>query len=238
MNRLYVVTAGWVIARGVAERFAAEGSGLERYAARFGAVEINSTFYRSHRASTYARWHASTPAGFRFAVKLPKAITHDARLVDAHDLLTAFRAEVMGLKDKLGPLLVQLPPSLAFDSPIAERFFTSLREVWPGLIACEPRHSGWFDANADGLLRSYEIGRVAADPPLHPAASAPGGWEGLAYWRLHGAPRMYYSAYGEAELSAIVAKLRAASSRQTWCVFDNTASGAAALNALDLQALI
>ena len=128
MIPLWIATAGWAIPRGVAERFPPRGSGLQRYAACFSAVEINSTFYRSHRASTYARWHASTPAGFRFAVKLPKSITHQARLVDANELVAAFRDEVFELKDKLGPLLVQLPPSLGFAAPIAERFWASRPE--------------------------------------------------------------------------------------------------------------
>src|SRR5689334_17239458 len=110
-----VGTAGWAIPRPVAERFPAEGSGLARYAARFDAVEINSTFYRSHRPATYARWVASTPPQFRFAVKLPRTITHEARLADSAARIAAFRAEAAQLGEKLGPLLVQLPPSLAYD---------------------------------------------------------------------------------------------------------------------------
>jgi uncharacterized protein YecE (DUF72 family) len=230
-----IATAGWSIPRDVTEQFPSQGSGLERYAACFGAVEVNSTFYRSHRATTYARWYAATPAAFRFAVKLPRAITHHARLAVAHEPLAAFRDEVAGLKEKLGPLLVQLPPGLALELSTADRFFSKLREIWPGAVACEPRHPTWFEANAEALLSDYEIGRVAADPAPHPASGAPGGWKGLAYWRLHGSPRMYYSAYGEADISALASKLRETVSRQTWCVFDNTASGAAAANALDLR---
>lgn len=112
---------------------------MGRYATRFRAVEINSTFYRSHRPSTYARWAASTPPDFRFAVKLPKSITHEARLLDAATLLRSFCVEVEALGSKLGPLLVQLPPSLAYDQAAAERFFDELRRCWSRPIACEPR---------------------------------------------------------------------------------------------------
>ena len=230
-----IATAGWSIPRDVAGRFPSQGSGLQRYAARFEAAEVNSTFYRSHRSATYARWYAATPTNFRFAVKLPRAITHDARLAVTQEPLAAFRDEVAGLREKLGPLLVQLPPSLALELSAADRFFSNLREIWRGAIAFEPRHPTWFEADAEALLRDYEIGRVAADPAPHPAAGAPGGWKGLAYWRLHGCPRMYYSAYGEADITALAFKLRQTVSRQTWCVFDNTASGAAAANALDLR---
>lgn len=232
-----VGTAGWTIPRAVAEHFPTEGAGLERYAARFDAVEINSTFYRSHRASTYARWVAITPPDFRFAVKLPRTVTHAARLVNAAPLVAAFRAEALQLGGKLGPLLVQLPPSLAFDAAVAEPFFRDLRDLWPDPIVCEPRHATWFEAEADALLAAHRVGRVAADPARHPAAASPAGWRGVSYWRLHGSPRMYHSAYDAAALSALAADLRAAPGER-WCLFDNTTSGAAAADALRLQAMM
>src|ERR1700733_604079 len=112
---LWVGTAGW----SVPSRYAAElppgGSHLERYARRLDAVEINSSFYRPHQRKTYQRWAWSVPAGFRFSVKLPKAMTHEQRLADCGALLDRFVSEVTGLGDRLGVLLVQLPPQLAFD---------------------------------------------------------------------------------------------------------------------------
>jgi uncharacterized protein YecE (DUF72 family) len=238
MSRLRLATAGWTIPRAVAEAFPAEGSGLARYAARFDACEINSTFHRSHRAQTYARWSAETPQGFTFAVKLAKTITHGQRLVAADAALDAFFAEVNPLGGKLGPLLVQLPPSLAFDAEVAQAFFQAVRARWAGFVACEPRHASWFEDEADALLVAHEVARVAADPARHPAAGAPGGWSGFAYWRLHGAPRVYYSAYEEPQLRSLAAALRGSQAAETWCVFDNTASGAAAADALRLQALL
>lgn len=238
MTPLNIATAGWAVPRAVADAFPSEGSGLERYAARFNAVEINSTFYRTHRAATYARWVATTPADFRFAVKLPRRITHDARLVDAEVQVAAFRTEAEQLREKLGPLLVQLPPSLAFDGLVAEAFFTGLRSIWPEAVVCEPRHPSWFEADADALLRRHRVGRVAADPARHPLAGAPGGSPDIAYWRLHGSPKMYYSSYDDEALQALATAVREAGARETWCVFDNTTSGAATANALDLQAML
>ena len=106
-------TAGWSLASAQAGAFPAEGSSLERYAARFGGVEINSSFHRPHRASTWRRWAASVPDCFRFAVKLPKTISHEHRLVDCAEQLAGFLAESAewppcALRDAL--LMFRAPP--------------------------------------------------------------------------------------------------------------------------------
>jgi uncharacterized protein YecE (DUF72 family) len=238
MTNVRIAAAGWAVPRAVAEAFPVEGSALQRYAARFDAVEINTSFHRPHRPATYERWAQATPPGFRFAAKVPRTITHQAKLVDCENLLAGFLVEVSWLGDKLGPLLVQLPPSLQFDAAVAERFFGRLRTQFAGVVVCEPRHATWFGEEADRLLRDQRVGRVAADPAPHPAAAAPGGWPGVAYWRLHGSPRMYFSSYDETALRILAGTLRSSAATQTWCVFDNTASGAAAADALGLQALL
>ena len=228
-------TAGWSIPRAVAGRFPSDGSGLERYAAVFDAVEINSTFYRPHRPATFARWAERTPEAFRFSVKVPRVITHDARLAGAEDDLGRFLSELDPLRPKLGVLLVQLPPSLAFDAAVAAGFFGALRQREPALpVACEPRHASWLSPEADQLFSGLHVARVAADPALSPAAAEPGGWPGLTYFRLHGSPRMYRSAYGPEAAARLAERLRSVRSGEAWCIFDNTASGAAAADALEL----
>jgi uncharacterized protein YecE (DUF72 family) len=239
MSGMFIGTAGWAIARDCADRFPEEGSGLERYAAVFGAVEINSSFHRPHRLSTWQRWRDSVPPDFRFSAKLPKRITHELRLVGFEDELDGFIRQVKAMGEKLAVLLVQLPPKLEFDTAIAERFFAWLRERSPAAIACEPRHASWFTAEVDALLGKWRVARVAADPARHPGAGEPGGWRGLEYWRLHGSPVIYRSSYA-GRLDEYTAALRAAADagRESWCVFDNTASSAATGDALALaQAL-
>ena len=233
MSLVRVGTAGWAIPRDVASRFPEEGSGLQRYAARLAVAEINSSFHRPHRPSTYARWAESVPQDFRFAAKLPRSITHDLKLVGAEAELDRFLGEVAAVGDKLGPLLVQLPPKLAFEPQVAEAFLRLLRERHGGAVVMEPRHPSWFDAEPNRLLGAYRVARVAADPARVPEAGEPGGWSGLVYVRLHGSPRTYYSAYDETYLDRLAARLREAAV-ETWCIFDNTASGAAAANALAL----
>lgn len=237
-STVHIGCAGWSLPRAMWPEFPADGSHLARYAARFNAVEINSSFYRPHQRQTYEKWAGTVPAGFRFAVKLPKALTHAARLDlrvnAAESLLDAFLVQVGGLGGKLGALLVQLPPSLALDEAVAGAFLQALRERHGGDVALEPRHASWFGAAADALMSRFEVARVLADPVRFDAGRAPGGWPGLVYVRPHGSPRMYYSAYAPEVLDALGVRLRAeaAAGRRVWCMFDNTASGAATGDAL------
>lgn len=227
-------TAGWSVPKPHAEDFPGDGTHLERYSRRLNAVEINSSFYRPHKPATYARWAESVPDGFRFAVKVPKEITHTRRLAAAGELLDRFLADAAGLGAKLGPLLVQLPPSLRYDAAVVGEFFDALRTRHGELVALEPRHASWMTAEAETLLDRFHVARVAADPPRAEADASPGGWPGLIYLRLHGSPRIYYSAYPPEYLRDVGRRLTQAAARgaAAWCIFDNTAAGAATADAL------
>jgi uncharacterized protein YecE (DUF72 family) len=238
-ERILIGTAGWSVPRASAHRFTDEGTHLQRYARLFGCAEINSSFHRPHAAETYAKWAASTPAHFQFAIKAPRVITHDQQLRRARLPLERFLRETAALGHKRGPLLVQLPPSLAFDVRVAARFFDLMRSAYDGVIVCEPRHATWFSRQADALLVRYMVGRVAADPPPAEGAELPGGWNGITYFRLHGAPRKYWSRYDAEKIAALAQAVRLIPSAvDAWCVFDNTASGAALENAWELQGLL
>ena len=235
-RQVFIGCAGWSVASGRAE-FGAGASVLERYATRFTAVEINSSFYRPHRPATYARWAASTPPGFRFSVKVPKAITHTAKLRDMQFPLAEFIEQVSHLGHKLGPLLVQLPPSLRFDPALAGEFFAHLRQLTPAPVVCEPRHATWFTPEADALLDTHRVGQVAADPAIVPQAAHPGGWPGLVYYRWHGSPRRYYSAYTPDALQGLAQEIQAFEG-DVWVIFDNTAGGEAVGNGLELEMVL
>jgi uncharacterized protein YecE (DUF72 family) len=235
-DRIHIGCAGWSIPKAFADRFPTEGTHLARYAGGFQAVEINSSFYRPHRPATYQRWAESVPGDFRFAVKMPKAITHSLGLRDAEQPLGDFLDQCTHLGDKLGPVLVQLPPSLAFTAEVAQRFWQDLRARFSGDVVCEPRHASWFSDRAEAVLTDYSIARVAADPALGAAAGVPGGHRRLVYYRLHGTPRIYYSAYDRAFLNRVAGEMAAAlrAGANVWCIFDNTADGAAVPDAIDL----
>jgi uncharacterized protein YecE (DUF72 family) len=223
-----IATAAWSIPKPVAGRFPADGSGLERYAAVFKGVEINSTFYRHHRATTFRGWADAVPDSFRFAVKLPRAISHERRLKDIGDVFRCFLQEISPLDGKLGPLLCQLPPKLAFDQGDAEPAFAAMRSIYAGPIGIEVRHRSWASDPAIGLLDRYRIDRVFADPALvWQIGDFP---EPPRYVRLHGKPKLYYSPYSIAEIHTILEIL----GPESWCVFDNTASGSAAVDALTM----
>ena len=229
--------AGWSLTRETVAAFPAEGSHLQRYAALFGAVEINSSFYKPHKPATYARWADSVPDAFRFSVKLPRTISHDNALVGIDAQLAQFAGEAGALGHKLGCVLVQLAPSHAFDSAVAAAFLERMRATFDCMIACEARHPSWFGDDATALLARHACTRVVADPPKgQPGAHVPTTAE--RYVRLHGSPRVYYSSYEDDYLDIVAREMKAdrAAGRVTWLIFDNTASGAAMRNALAVRA--
>jgi uncharacterized protein YecE (DUF72 family) len=235
--RLYIGCAGWSILGRHAAHFPREGSHLQRYAAVFDGVEINSSFYRPHQAKTYAAWAAAVPARFRFAVKMPRAFSHDARLDVPAKALREFLGPVGELGDRLGPLLLQLPASVPFARADALRFLDRLRREHRGAVVLEARHASWFHGAVLRALRERGIASVAADPARVPRAAVPAADHGVEYARLHGSPRMYYDSYGVPALSRLVRRARKPDPRvrERWLMFDNTAHGHAIADALVTQ---
>jgi uncharacterized protein YecE (DUF72 family) len=235
--RTFIGTAGWSIPKLYAENFPSVGSHLERYGAIFPVTEINTSFYRHHRRSTYERWAASVPDHFRFSVKAPKSVTHSDWIAISAEL-DAFLAEIDGLGKKLGPVLVQLPPKRVFSMAEADRFLATIRSRLDGNIAVEPRHASWFLPTVDALLQKHRISRVAADPPPAVDADKAGGWRGLTYTRLHGSPDIYRSTYSEDQLKLLADDMITDLATDAWCIFDNTASYAATGDALALENIL
>ncbi|HJV87273.1 MAG TPA: DUF72 domain-containing protein [Noviherbaspirillum sp.] len=233
----FIGCAGWNLSSAAQAFFPEEGSHLERYAAVLPAVEINTSFYRPHRPVTYARWSASVPDDFRFAAKIPKEITHEMRLRNAAPALRKFFSEASHLGEKLDCLLVQLPPRLQFDASTAAQFFHALRELTSVTVACEPRHPSWFTDAAANVLAHAEVIYVEADPPVAPLPAAVHAARSV-YLRLHGSPHVYHSTYSESDLDRLAERIEQdmLAGKDVWCIFDNTAEGAAVPNALGLLA--
>ncbi len=238
MKTMYVGCAGASIPSRFAGDFPGEGTHLERYSRIFNCMEINSSFHRPHKPETWEKWANSTPREFRFSVKAPKTITHEAKLACASADLQSFLKDASRLGEKLGPILFQLPPKLAFDLSLARQFFTRLRDLHSGPVVCEPRHETWFGVDSSDLLASFAVARVAADPARVVEASLPGRSPDLLYYRWHGSPRTYYSSYSSDDLEQLSAAIKGSPAKAAWCIFDNTASGAATGNALELREIL
>ena len=215
-------------------------SHLAQYCEHFNCVEINSSFRHNHHFETYERWAATVPADFGFAVKVPAAVTHERKLQRVSRELDQFASGVGGLGSKLHVLLMQLPPSVEFDARRTRSAVHRLQNQTVASVACEPRHASWFTPRAERLLADWNVTRVAADPAKSGISLVPGGAPTIAYLRLHGSPRTYYSKYDPAFLQRIadIVMSRASMSLTTWVVFDNTAAGAAWPNALELCKLL
>jgi uncharacterized protein YecE (DUF72 family) len=200
---------------------------LSFYAAHFSCVEIDTSFYRPHQQATYARWRDETPEAFRFAVKMPRAITHESHLQRCATEVSHFYEAIAGLRPKLAVVLVQLPPALEYKGRTVRMFFNTLPRLRGVKVVCEPRHPSWFEKAAEDALREAGVSRVAADPARSQGAGSPAGMRRFAYFRWHGSPRMYYSKYSHAQLAAFAAAVTRTRATETWCVFDNTARHAA-----------
>ncbi|RJF97611.1 DUF72 domain-containing protein [Noviherbaspirillum saxi] len=240
-SSLFIGCAGWSVPSAAGAHFPADGSHLQRYAQVLNAVEINTSFYRPHRPVIYVRWRDSVPETFRFSAKVPKHITHELRLKEFREPLKRFIGEVRHLGNKLDCLLVQLPPRLSYNAGNARSFFVALREMVEVDVVCEPRHASWFTSAAADMLHEQDVSYVIADPRVTPVAiDSIAGHMPTIYLRLHGSPEMYYSSYSDASLEALAARIKTylQEGSKVWCVFDNTANGAAVPNALFLlQAL-
>lgn len=228
--------AGWGLSSTNKHLFPQLASHLESYAAVLPCVEINTSFYRLHRPDTYARWRDSVPETFLFSVKLLRTITHEKRLQDCEEDLRRFLATVRPLENKWGCLLVQFPPSFHYPGARAEEFFGLLRELADVDIVCEPRHASWFQDEVVDWMAAAGVAYVEADPAAVQAVKPVVSQQAIQYIRLHGSPVIYHSSYSESYLHQLACRLNAAlaSGRRSWCIFDNTASGAAIENSLAL----
>ncbi len=235
--KIYIGTSGWNYDhwKGV---FYAEGcpksKWLEFYAKHFISVEVNATFYRSMKPKTFENWWKMTPDGFLWAVKANRYITHIRRLKDAKEPLERFLGDLEPLREKLGPILFQLPPSLAFDEEVFDKFCNYLPEN--RLYTIEARHPSWLGRNALSSLKRHNIAWCISDTagryPYCEAVTSE-----FIYIRLHGSKKLYASEYSEDELKRWAEKIKKWG-KDTYIYFDNDFMGHAPKNALQLKGIM
>jgi uncharacterized protein YecE (DUF72 family) len=210
-GRLFVGTSGWTYDWG--DFYPADLPSrrrLEFYTGRFATVEVNYSFYRLPRKTTYEKWAGQTPEGFLFALKLSRFITHVKRLQGVKTEFRQFVARAAPLGPRLGPILVQLPPSFKLDAGRLELFLDRASEVARerGLdslrLAFEFRHPTWFGEGAGPALAALErhgAALVCGHSSRYPYPETEPRTADFMYLRFHGPGKMFASAYGEAGLS-------------------------------------
>ncbi len=212
---------------------------LEYYATQFHCVELNASFYHTPLPKVVAKWRQCTPDNFYFCVKVSRYITHRLRLEQVTAALSKFMEIFAPLAPKLGPFLIQLPPSLQYDPARAEQFFLLLQQFSAYRFALEPRHVSWFQPESLLLMRRYKICAVMADS----GGTFPENWEtttDFVYLRFHGAHGLYYSPYSPQELQTFARRIRQWLSEQldVWAFFNNDAQAHAVCNARELGELV
>jgi uncharacterized protein YecE (DUF72 family) len=202
----------------------------------FDCVELNSSFYHLPLEKTISGWTQRTGESFRFCPKLSRFITHQMQLVNTGGALKSFFSLFAGMKDRLGPVLVQLPPQLQYDHTLICGFFERLRQDYNKYrIAVEVRNRSFINDNFLELLTASGIAFVIADSggryPYTEAVTSD-----IVYLRFHGRERLYASDYSDEDLGYYSGRIAGwlAEGKEVWAFFNNDFYGFAVKNALRL----
>ncbi|REC63829.1 DUF72 domain-containing protein [Chryseobacterium pennae] len=209
---------------------------LSLYTRTFNAVEINSTFYRIPTAKTLLKWHNETHGSFRFFIKIPKTITHQKRLADSKDEITVFCRHIHEhLQQKLSGFLYQFPPSFKHTQENIDLIINNIDNRFLNVI--EFRHESWWKKEIFDLLKSNNIVFSGVSFPGNLPEDIIINHSEVIYYRLHGKPVLYKSAYTEGFLNHLAEST--ANTQQTVFIFFNNTWGTAAIeNALYLKSIL
>jgi uncharacterized protein YecE (DUF72 family) len=210
-------------------------SWFDYYAQQFTTIEINNTFYRFPEQKLFDNWYNKALPGFTFSVKVPQIITHQKRFRETEKLLEDFYIIAReGLKEKLGAVLFQLPPSMKYDDTLLQNIIRQMNVLYQNVI--EFRHISWWRKDVFAALKKANIIFCGVSYPglINDAvADLP-----VAYYRFHGVPDLYYSAYDENLIQQVAQQIAGGETREAYIYFNNTAAGAAIANAKYLQYLV
>ncbi len=191
---------------------------FDYYGEHFATLELNVTFYRFPRLSFLQNWYQKSSEKFRFSVKAPKAITHFKQFHNSVDMISSFYETINnGLKEKLGPVLFQMPPRFSYNEERLERIIQNLDHSFLNVL--EFRHASWWQQHVYDELAKHDISFCGMSHPQLPdnlIANAP-----VVYYRFHGVPELYRSSYSPAFLQNIVDQLERTQAQQGWFYFNN-----------------
>jgi uncharacterized protein YecE (DUF72 family) len=209
---------------------------LSFYAQQFDTVELNNSFYRVPSEKALTTWRESTPDSFIFAVKASRFITHIKRLKNLGSAVDDFLSRAGLLKEKLGPLLYQLPPSMKRNDELLQNFLSSLPPKYRHVI--EFRHESWIHEAVFDILRTHNIGLCVFDMPGFSCPLV--ATSDFAYVRFHGSQGLYSSRYSDEELSRWAQKIARLGQdlKASYIYFNNDAEAFAVENAMKLRSLL
>ena len=205
------------------------------YAEHFNTLEINNTFYKFPEQKLFDNWYEKAPEAFTFAVKVPRIITHYQKFSKTEKLLEDFYFIAReGLREKLGPILFQCPPSMKYDEELLTRIVKQMSILHHNVI--EFRHVSWWRKDVFEALQNANVTFCGVSYPgliSDAIADLP-----LAYYRFHGVPKLYYSKYDDEFVSQVAKQITNSITKEAYVYFNNTASAAALDNAKFLQYLV
>jgi uncharacterized protein YecE (DUF72 family) len=231
----YIGTSGWHYEHWRGSFYAEElpkAKWLEFYASQFATVEVNNSFYRLPTEAAFANWHHNSPASFVFAVKMSRYVTHIKRLKDTEEAVGRFLERAKRLKDKLGPVLYQLPPNMHRSDEVLETFLSNLPQ---GIKhALEFRHRSWFEDRVFDTLHKYNVAFCVFDMPYLDCPLV--ATADFAYIRFHGSTELYSSDYSDDELAFWAERIKelAKEIKEVYIYFNNDAEAFAIKNAMTL----
>ena len=209
---------------------------LAFYSKHFSTVELNNTFYRLPSEDAFTNWYDSSPPRFTFALKASRFITHIKRLKDAAQPVDNFLKRARLLKEKLGPILYQLPPGMSCDDERLEAFLNLLTGDRKHVF--EFRHPSWLDENIYEILRRHNAGLCIYDMPAFTTPIV--ATADFAYVRFHGSDGLYSGSYSDEQLAAWAKNIAALSRklREVYIYFNNDVAGYAIDNARTIRAFL
>jgi uncharacterized protein YecE (DUF72 family) len=259
-RKIYIGTSGWTYSDWIGKFYPSNLPSNKRlvfYSKYFKTVEVNYSFYHLPRVSTYQKWFEKTPKDFIFAIKASRFITHIKRLQNVDDAWKQFLENTLVLKEKLGPILFQFPPSFKADKENLQRLKSFLKLLsdyslptthyplnslptthYPLKYAFEFRHQTWCDKKIYDLLKKYKSAWVIADSSRYPKTETT--TIDFVYIRMHGPGIMFASKYSKKELEKLAQKIKhwQKEGKDVYVYFNNDFSGYAVENAKELQQIL